>query len=178
MSTERKKTILRTVRLTRDLDNLLQKDAKDRRLSTNALISSIITKYAEWDRYAEKFGFISLTKDGFRAIIEVAEKDKIIKIAEELGDRIVKEIMLFWFKKMNVETFLASLSLFCRYAGISEYELETEGRDYTLTFHHDLGEKWSNFLAHLLVQGIKSTLGIIPKFDLSKSSVIIRFFVP
>ena len=38
-------TTLRTVRLTRDLDNLLQNDAKAKRMSVNSLMTAIITKY-------------------------------------------------------------------------------------------------------------------------------------
>jgi biotin-(acetyl-CoA carboxylase) ligase len=49
-----KKTLLRIIRITQELEDLLQKDAKLKRISVNALISSIMTKYAEWDRYRER----------------------------------------------------------------------------------------------------------------------------
>jgi hypothetical protein len=69
----RRSTKLRTIRLARDLDNLLQKDAKSKRISTNSLLTSIVVKYAEWDRYAEKFGLVSLTQAASRSILEAID---------------------------------------------------------------------------------------------------------
>lgn len=86
-SREKQKTITRTLRISGDLDNLLEKDSKDKRISTNSLISSILTKYAEWDRYTEKVGFISLPRDGFKLIISSMDEQEIRKVAEEVGSR-------------------------------------------------------------------------------------------
>jgi hypothetical protein len=59
-----KKTLLRTIRITQELEDLLQRDAKLKRISVNALISSIMTKYAEWDRFRERFDAIVITPRG------------------------------------------------------------------------------------------------------------------
>jgi hypothetical protein len=171
-------TTLRTVRLTRDLDNLLLRDAKAKRMSVNSLMTAIITKYTEWDRHAEKFGFVSLTRDGLRLILEAVDDNKLSQIGKLHGKSTNREFMMFWFKKINIHIFLDGLSLFCKYAGVAEYDLETDGRNYTITMHHDLGEKWSNWLGHVICQGMETDLGLNPKLEFSKSSIIIRFFVP
>ena len=69
MAYTRKSTTLRTIRLTRDLDNLLQNDVKSKRISTNSLLTSIIVKYAEWDRYGDKLGLVSLTRADTKSIL-------------------------------------------------------------------------------------------------------------
>ena len=51
-----KRTLIRTIRISKALDSLLRKDAKTKRIPVDALVSSIMTKYAEWDRYNERFG--------------------------------------------------------------------------------------------------------------------------
>jgi len=66
----KKKTVLRTIRIDKDLDDALDKDAEEHNVSENALISSILAKYIEWDRYAEKFGRVSLPNEALRAIID------------------------------------------------------------------------------------------------------------
>jgi hypothetical protein len=86
--------------------------------------------------------------------------------------------MMFWFKRKSPETFLDGLSLFCRYAGFAKYEIQTDGRDYIVALHHELGRKWSIFLSHITVQGMKSTVQVIPKFDMTEHSVVFRFFIP
>lgn len=73
MKTNRQKTVTRTIRIPAHLDDILQKDSKEKRSTTNALISSILTKYAEWDRYVESFGFISMPRNGFKLIIDALD---------------------------------------------------------------------------------------------------------
>ena len=51
-----KRTVLKTIRITQELDNLLQKDAKAKGINVNSYINSIFTKHSEWDRFVEKFG--------------------------------------------------------------------------------------------------------------------------
>jgi hypothetical protein len=176
----RRNTTLRTIRLTCDLDNLLQKDAKSKRISTNSLLTSIITKYAEWDRYAEKFGLISLTRADSRSILEAIDDNKLSQIGKDLGKRAFKEFLMIWFKKTtDVEKVLEGISLWCKYAGIAEYDLETDGRNYTLTLHHEIGEKWSNLIGHLISQGIKTELGLPNAIlDFTNNLIIIKFSVP
>ena len=41
---EKKKTILRTIRIDKDLDDALDRDAKEHGISENALISSILVR--------------------------------------------------------------------------------------------------------------------------------------
>jgi hypothetical protein len=171
------KTLIRSVRISKALDTLLRKDAKTKRITVNALISSIMTKYAEWDRYNERFGVISIKRDAFRAILGMIEDDKIVRVSKEIGTQIPKQFILFWFKKTTLETYLEYMSLVCRYAEFAQYEVDTDGRNYTLTLIHDLDEKWSLFLKNWIEQGMKTTVGIIPLFETSKNSVIVRFHI-
>jgi hypothetical protein len=179
VASTRKSATLRTIRLTRDLDNLLQKDAKSKRISINSLLTSIIVKYAEWDRYAEKFGLVSLSRADSKLILEAIEDNKVSQIGNDLGKRAFKEFLMLWFKKTDVEKVLEGISLWCKYAGIAEYDFETDGRNYTITLHHDIGEKWSNLIGHLISQGIKTELGLPnTKLDFTDSLIIIKFFIP
>ena len=81
----RKKTILRAIRLDKELDEALDKDAEEHGVSENALISSILSKYIEWDRYAEKFGRVSLPSEALKAILEATEQDRLSMAAEEFA---------------------------------------------------------------------------------------------
>ncbi|MGH9989185.1 MAG: hypothetical protein ACREAS_01975, partial [Nitrososphaera sp.] len=59
--------------------------------------------------------------------------------------------------------------------GFGQFEIEQEGREYTITLIHELGEKWSNFLANWMNSGMKSTIGVVPRIDVMQNSVVIRF---
>ncbi len=178
MSHLSKKTVLRSIRITAELDQLLQKDARAKGLSFNALLSSLLTKYAQWDRYTERFGFIDITRDGFRRIQEVITDKNRVKVAQELGTRNPKEMVSFWFKNTNITTYLLWLSTYCMYGHIAQYELEVDGTDYIITLHHDLGLEYSTFLGHYVSQSVKTMLNITPQLDVSKNSVSIRITSP
>ena len=173
-----RKSLLRTVRITPELDEILQKDAQAKRVSVNALLTTILTKYAEWDRYTERFGYLTISKDLFTSVLGAADNDRLTQAALDLGNRLPKEIILFFFKELNVDTFLAYMTLTCKYGHIAENEVETQGRNYTVTIHHDLGEKWSNYLQHFVGQTMKNQIGISPKFEVIQNSLVTRFVAP
>jgi hypothetical protein len=177
-SMKKQKTTTRTLRISEELDNLLERDSTDKRVSTNSLINSILTKYAEWNRYTEKVGFISLPRDGFKLIINSVDEQEIKKLAEEVGSRQPQELLMFWFKKRTLDVFLEGLSLYCRYGGIAKCEVETSGGECTIALHHEINKKWSTFVGYLMTQGMKDMLNIIPKFEVTEHSVVFRFPVP
>ncbi|AIC16813.1 hypothetical protein [Nitrososphaera viennensis] len=176
---QQQKTVTRTIRLPGSLDSVLQKDAKEKRTTVNSLISSIITRYAEWDRYADAFGFICLPRNGFKLILDALGDETVRQIAETIGSRQPRELMMFVFKKTTLDAFLSQISLFSRYAGFGTYEIEAVSeRDYTMVVHHELGRKWSIYLAHLGSQGLKSTVNVAPKVHIAENSVVFKFSVP
>ena len=170
-----KKTVLKTMRIPDYINTLLEKDADSKRISVNALISMIMNKYAEWDRYIERFGGITIKPQAFKEIIEAVDDGKLAEIAKRSGSRFPREFVLFWFKKATLDTYLESLKLMFKYKGYARYELETDGSEYTIILVHDLGEKWSNFLKFVVETGMKSITGIVPKFEVNSDSLIIRF---
>ncbi len=171
----RKKTLLRTIRVTEDIDKLLQEDARTKRTSVNALVSAMMTRYMEWDRYTDRFGVISLSTDLFQAIIDASSENDLVRIGEELGARLPKEVMLFWYKKFNLDSFLRYVASNARYARLGEYELEDNDGDYTLSLHHGFGEKWSRFISAYLGKVLREGLGLAPRFELTENAVIISF---
>ena len=173
----RKKTKLRTVRITAELDETLQRDAGDRKVSVNTLIGSIFTRYSEWDRFADKLGFVASSPYLLREAMEMLDEGQVAKLGTALGERLPAELARFWFKRVNHETLIGLISLYCTYGGVGEYELETNGREYTVVVHHNLGKNWSFYLKHLMGAAFKS-MGIIPSFDLAGDFVSMAFRAP
>jgi predicted HicB family RNase H-like nuclease len=54
----REQTTLRTVRIPQELDDALETISKERGLSVNSFVSMLLKKYVQWDKYAERFGYI------------------------------------------------------------------------------------------------------------------------
>jgi hypothetical protein len=173
----RKKSVLKTFRIDEYLGNLLEEDARNKKISVNTLVNLILARYAEWDRFTDRYTFITVTREGFNQVIQALDENTLINIGQDLGSRLPKDFVVFWFKKLNIETFLAYQSLFCRYGRTADVETKVEGREYAISFHHELGEKWSKYLRAYLSSAMKTLFGIVPEFDLTKSSVIMTFMV-
>jgi hypothetical protein len=177
MSGRRNKTVLRTIRITQELDKLLQKDAQAKDVSVNALINQIITKYAEWDRLVEKFSFVSIASETFRSILKEVDDKKLENIARDLGSSMPKAVTLFWFKKLNLETCLKTISLFGKYSRLHVNEIELNEENCIITFHHGLGSKWSIFMRYFISQFVKSAVGTVPQTDVTDDLVVVSFAV-
>jgi uncharacterized protein YxeA len=178
LSTRQKKTVLRTLRISKELDDILEKDAKTHRTSVNGLISSIMAKYAEWDRYTERFGQVSLPTTLFRALLDLADENALATLAERHGVEGTKDITSFWFKKINLETLLQFISIESEYANLNEVEIENDGRDYTISIHHEYGKKWSTYLEHYFDKMIRTYLKAVPQLETTENIVTLRFQVP
>jgi len=175
LGTEQKKTAIRTIRVTKELDEILAKDADRKRVSLNSLISSILTKYAEWDRYAERLRHIYVPTMAFRDLLDLTDEDALAKLAERLGVGLASETALFWFKKVNQETLLRFLSLVCKYGNVGEIEIGAEGLDVIFSIYHMCGKKYSIFLEHYLDKAIRTHLKRIAQFKITENSVTVRF---
>jgi len=178
MVRENKKTVLRTIRLSKELDDLLQKDANSKRISVGALISNILTRYSEWDRYAEKFAMITLRQETIKAILEATDEETLIKKAREIGAKIPREFLMFWFKRTDLQAYIRYMELLCNYGSFARFELNTDGRTYVITLLHDMGQNWSIFLRYVMEEGITSTVGLMPRFEVNKGSLVIKIATP
>lgn len=169
------KSTTRTLRIPKHLDEMIEKDSSSKRISVNALVSSLITKYSEWDRYVESLNFISIPTDGLGLLINCVEDDQIENIGKQIGSNHVQEFMMMWFKKISLDSLFEGLSIFCRYSGMASYDMEIiDNREYVVTMHHRLGRKWSIFIESILKEGIKKTLGLSPVFENTESSIAFR----
>lgn len=173
-----KPTLLKTIRISESVDNLLKKDAASKKMTTNALIQSILLKYLEWDRYAERYGFISMTHDTVKTLFERMDDEKLLQASRELGNRVPKDILLFWFGKSGLRGFLKYVTLLSEYAAFAHFDITKEDSEYVVTAHHNMGPKWSVYLRNFLELGLLSTTGIRGTTEESKNSVVLTFKEP
>jgi hypothetical protein len=170
---------MRSVRISRKLDDVLRQDAESRGISISSLVSEIFTKYSEWDRLANKFGVVTVSRGAFRGMWEIVGKEKAVSIGKEGGRRAATEVAHFWFKRLNTKTFFGLIELFGKYTKFFEYEVESgDGREYTITVHHDINEAYSVYLENWFESAIETFVGATPKSQVSPNSLVVTFTDP
>jgi hypothetical protein len=175
-SKARYKTKLRTVRLPVALDSALEEEAGKRTMSTNSFITSILEKFDEWDRQAERFHFMAFPKEQVRDEFAALEDVTLMKrLAKSAGATVPREMMLFWFKEVSLESFLKYLALQARYQRYAHYEIKHHDEKTTIIAKHDLGPNWSVWLECYIGEAIRSNLGVVPKIESSPNTVRFEF---
>jgi len=162
--------------MTREMDEQLQREMEYKRLGYNALVTSILTKYLEWDRFAERFGFIQFSVEIFQQFLGWADDEKIKEVAIKFG-RTVKEAVLFYYKRVTLETLLDFMLMGLKYCylGRVQYDTRVENGVEYLTIRHQFGENWSKIVAFQAREAFKFALDVEVDFEISSNHVLLSF---
>ena len=162
------RTSVKTIRIPKSIEKVLEREAVNKKISLNTFITSVLTKFVEWDRLADKFGMISLPDEVLMAIIDALDDTQIEKIAKECGSRTPRAVMEFWFSRVTPETFLSYLSLRSTYQHFVNHEVVTdEDGQLVITARHEHGRKWSVWSCHYLAEAIKTNFGVISRLEIN-----------
>jgi hypothetical protein len=170
---------VRAIRITRELDNLLKEEAREKRVTLNAFMQGLLAKYFEWDKYAEKFKFVEIPHELFIELVEAGDEGRVLGICRKQGI-LVKEAIMFWFKQVTLDTFLQYAALLMKYSlgTLADYDFKLEGKNAVMTIHHQFGAKYSRGATELLRTAVKDCLEVDPKFETTENQIVIRFTMP
>jgi hypothetical protein len=168
-----KKTAVRAIRIAKSVDEVLELEAEEQSTSVNGLVSSALTKFAEWDRYAERFGFVTLPNQILRKLVSIANQDIIADAALELGPELLKSEVMFRYKEATIEKFLEWLSLITKYSGLHKTEIAKINGDHIIVLKHELGQNWSIFLSNYFASAFKEALGMTPDIEINQFQVLL-----
>jgi len=169
-----KLTTTRAIRIPKSLDRILQEEAEKRNISINGLISSVLTKFAEWDRHAEQFGLATLPTQVLQKLTQLADDNLMAKTGTELGPDLLRSEVIFWYKQASLDKILEWFTLFSKYSGLHKVQITKTDGDYIIVIRHEMGSKWSVHLKNYFESAFKSTLGITPETDVSEFQVTLR----
>ena len=179
MSAKKKKTVLRTIRISEDVDDLLEKDALEKNISANSLISKIMTQYVEWDRVVGKIGTSSVSPALFKALANEVSDEKLEIIARDVAAKEVTNIAMWAFGKTEFDSLIKALFLVSKYSISAplSIEIKVDSR-YVITLHHDWGSKGVVFFKSFLGNFVRNELGMQPIISVAKDIVTASFSKP
>jgi len=173
-----RKTTLRTFRFPDELARTLEADAQEQGMTLNALVSSILTKYVEWDAKAAKFGYIPIYKPIFEDLLQAADEASLDRMGRSVVAPMWKEMATFWFHDSADARILDFLSMRSRHLPYVQSEVMRDGHKCTIVTHHDLGPKWSTVLHGALDELVRKSFHAQPAISVGDTVVIAEFQVP
>jgi hypothetical protein len=171
----RAETGLKTFRLPVALVEALEKEAEDRGMSSNALASSILTRHVNWDRKAEKFGYMSIYKPYLVNLVKSMDDKELERIGREVLPSEMKDLAQFMLGGTSPKQVLEAFGLLGRFMTNSNVEIKTDGEDYRLTIHHDLGPKWNLLSKAGLDELVRNSFKSQPTFTIGETIIEVRF---
>jgi hypothetical protein len=157
-SSRRKKTVVRAIRLTEELDQNLQAEAKSRGITVSSLISSIFTRHEAFDRPTERIGTLHIIRRFFEHILDAASEEDFKKSYPVIENEWISMIEFTTGQKATFDSFWKSLEDFGKYSGLFQYNAFRNDKRFSLSLYHTFGKKWSNALESVISDNL-SRLG-------------------
>lgn len=160
-----------TYRFPEKMVDELETEAMQKNISQNVLVKQILEKYLQWDKFANKIGFIPVPNGILRALgdeLDGKNIDAIIKVVHP----IIKNTVMYMKGGYDLLRCIETLEDYMRAAGMKS-DHRIEGNLHHFIIQHDLGLKWSVFTEQLLSELFR---GFLPdkniKFQTTESTVI------
>jgi hypothetical protein len=160
-----------TYRLPEKIVDELESEAMQKNISQNVLVKQILEKYIQWDKFADKIGFIPVPNGILNALgdeLDGKNIDAIIKVVLP----IIKNSVMYMKGGYDLMRCIETLEDYMRAAGMKS-DHRVEGGLHHFIIQHDLGLKWSVFTEQLLTEIFR---GFMPdkniKFQTTESTVI------
>ena len=148
----------------------LETEAREKKVSQNVLVKQILTKYVEWERFAQKMGIIPVPQKILESLGGEMSHHEILKIIDVLFATIKDSVMLMkggYDLKRTIET----LEDYMRNSGM-ESDHRIEGDLHHFIIQHKMGIQWSIFTELLLKRVFAEFEKSVLTFQTTESTVI------
>jgi len=166
-------SITRSFRFESDVLGVLDEEAERMGISVNALVGTVLRRYAEFTRYLSKIDMVVINREVLTSLMEEMDEDDLYKLGLKLGETVLSDTVIFWKKEITERTVMEYIEkVICRYGHLGTYdEKQMPGGSLVMVIRHRLGKKGSRFLEGYLLSGLKNTLSINATFEATDSSV-------
>lgn len=135
--------------------------SKRESLSVNNLINHILENYSNWSLHNTEF--MPIRKALLSKLLEKFSHEEIDSLAASVAQTSNKDTVLRFRSQFDVLNTLKTFEEWLRMTGFP-YSYEIEDSIHKFIVLHDLGSKWSLYMAKLLASTMNQ-FGIIPKYE-------------
>ena len=161
-------------RIDSNLRESLEEEAKKNRTSLNTLVSQVLSRYADWWRYAGKLGLIPVSKDLLRDVFKSLDKPELEELGTRFAETSGREHVLYLFQQVSLGTVIQFLDLWSSH--FDAYEHRYDGTMHFYTVHHDVNLNFSIFVKEFVSTMIMGTVPRTVRFEtVAPNSVTFSF---
>ena len=150
---------------------VLEAEAKRRRTSPSALLNQFLISYAEYGRFVEQMGGLTLSRKTLIEILGAAQDDALIQAAQRAGRSAVPAYVGAMRGPVTLQNIRELVETLSRHAHLFEFNEKEDGFGKHWTLVHELGSKWSLFLAHYFGEAF-ALANVKVRHEISERTVI------
>lgn len=170
MTKKTSQSVVRTLRLDRDLNEYLVQEAKKSNISISALASEIFTSYRDRYRFVEKMSPVAITPGNLTLFLECIRDEDLQQIAPKLASK----MCIFTKHVYDPGNFKADLD-WCitnLLPAAHWFTCNRSADSYMIT--HQMGPKWTTFLTKFLSSLLATEMGKAPTVEVDNEIIIIK----
>ncbi len=152
----------------------IRQEAMEQHVSLNTVVNQILTKHYEWDAFTQKYGFVSLSPEYYKDVLEAADEEALAQRALQAGPQL-RDYVRLYEKSADVESMIHSFRIAAKYSGLGSLEMKREEPKYQLFVHHGFGRKHSLYVKNMLESVISSIVGTAATSEMTNNSVVVDF---
>jgi hypothetical protein len=165
------RTALITVRLPEEIVLKIRKEADRTGMTVNEVTKQVLINHIRWGPYAEKTPFLPVPTDMLNGMLRELPDETITGLARNAGNALLRRLGLFR-GSLGPGEMLGLLSDWLEPSGMRvECTVGEGGRCVIL---HDLGRKWSLYLASLLDVAVKTVSNSRLSFDVGEDRLTLK----
>ena len=156
---------------------MLDVEAHKQSLTLNALVSRLLRKYADFGRFAERYGFISVPGSQMTKIFAAFNEDQVAALAARAAQDRPREFLAQRGLEANSEGVLGYL---CKHlledCGYGTWESRLRDDTWSVTLSSPYGIGFTRWAKYYIPAVIKKVLGVKTKLVSTESTI--RFSFP
>ena len=137
-----------TFRLDSTILNKLHREAEQKDISVNTLVSHIIRRHIDWHSNSAKAGFVTVRRGLLSNLINRLSEKEISSMAEYIAKNETKDFVLLLRNEYNIESALDVIETWIKISG-HPYRHEVNYTRHSYVIQHDMGRNWSLYIAEL-----------------------------
>ena len=173
MPATKKRTSVMSFRLDHDIVEALRQEAEDEEITLNVLANQVFRRYVEWERDAQRAGFIPIAREVLMSVINEIDDKRMEEIVRSVGKEVSKEQILYMKSNYDLDSFLNWLEARNRTSGFAQKHV-VSGKKHEYIIQHDLNMKWSLYMKTLIEVILDEVYKKRVEFELTPATVVFR----
>lgn len=143
------KTETASFRLEKNVVERLRKEAKEKDVSLNSLVSQIFNMHVGWHAGSQKAGFMPTPKVLITKVMEKLSQDEIKEIAKHIAEKELRSMILMLGREQNISSILESFEFWLKATDFT-YKHDNYDERHRFVIVHSMGTNWSFYLGYVM----------------------------